>query len=74
MNQTLCPSCSYYFLDWRSHGPDFPFEDWEVVEKREIQVGTHAPVDVFEGTARCKKCGRLSEFFCTYGEGYGFKS
>lgn len=65
--------CQYYILtQWRSHGPDFPFNDWDVVERHDIQVGTHAPVDVFEGKAACKKCGKIYEFFCTYGDGYGF--
>jgi hypothetical protein len=67
-----CPTCSSYFNSWRSHSPNFPDYDWDVLEKTDIQVGTHAPVDVMEGIAKCKKCGQQANFYCTYGDGYGF--
>ncbi len=71
-----CPRCqkySYFLTQWRSHSPNFPYEDWDIIEKRDIQVGTHAPVDVFEGKAACKSCKKVYEFYCTYGDGYGFQ-
>ena len=68
-----CGTCfSYFFNQWRSHGPDFPERDWDFFEKNPTQVGTHAPVDVFEGKARCRGCGKIAGVYCTYGEGYGF--
>lgn len=68
-----CTHCSYYFNGWRSHSPEFPDKDWDVVEKRNVLVGTHAEVEVMEGTAKCKYCGRLATFGCTYGDGYLFQ-
>jgi len=67
-----CPACEAYFGGWRSHGPVFPHQAWEVLESQEFEVGTHAAVTVMSGTARCKACGQLASFDCSYGPGYYF--
>ncbi len=65
-----CQTCEGYFGDWRSHGPWFPDEAFEILEKTEFEVGTHAAVTVMEGTARCRACGQSARFGCSYGPGY----
>ena len=67
-----CSACAAYFGQWRSHGPSFPDEAFDIVEKREIEVGTHAAVTAMEGLARCRACGQLADFGCEYGPGYWF--
>ena len=67
-----CPACAGYFGDWRSHGPYFPKEDWEVLQSEEFEVGTHGAATVMQGTARCRACGQVAEFGCSYGPGYHF--
>ena len=67
-----CPKCEAFFGDWRSQGPWFPDGDWEIVEKEDIEVGTHAAVTVMQGTAKCRSCGQLASFGCSYGPGYYF--
>ncbi len=67
-----CLRCATYFSGWRSHGPDFPYHDWTIIEKTDIQVGTQAAVDVIEGKAACKACGYVGNFSCLYGDGYYF--
>lgn len=69
---TVCGKCAFYFYGWRSHSPYFPDNDWEILEKTDIQVGTHASVDVMEGVSACKQCGQKAYFYCSYGDGYGF--
>lgn len=71
-HEPSCMRCANYLLGWRSRSPEFPYTDWNIVEKEDIQVGTHAAVDVMQGTAACKGCGRQMTFYCTYGLGYGF--
>jgi hypothetical protein len=65
-----CPTCEAYFGEWRSHGPDFPDGAFEILEKNEFEVGTHASVTVMEGVAKCRTCGQLADFGCSYGPGY----
>jgi hypothetical protein len=65
-----CPVCEAYFGDWRSNGPNFPEGVFEVIEKNEFEVGTHAAVTVMEGVARCHTCSQLATFGCDYGPGY----
>ena len=67
-----CPACEAYFGDWRSHGPWFPDQHREVLKSEEFEVGTHAAVTVLQGTARCKACGQVADFGCSYGPGYYF--
>lgn len=74
ISPTPCNKCLSYFQGWRSHSPEFPSYDWNVIEKTDIQVGTHAPVDVMEGKATCKSCGMVAIFSCTYGDGYYFST
>ena len=65
-----CPVCAAYFGDWRSNSPSFPESAFEIIEKSEFEVGTHASVTVMEGVARCRTCGQLATFGCEYGPGY----
>jgi hypothetical protein len=67
-----CKDCKSYFDGWRSHGPYFPDHAWEILEKQELEVGTHATVTVMEGTAKCRACGQLASFGCSMPDGYGF--
>ena len=67
-----CRDCQSYFGDWRSHGPYFPDHAWEVLEKEEYEVGTHAAVTVMAGTAKCRACGQLATFSASMPDGYSF--
>ena len=67
-----CNTCQSYFGDWRSHGPTFPDWAWEILEKEEFPVGTHGGSTGMAGTAKCKSCGQLATFDCSYGPGYSF--
>lgn len=68
-----CNDCKSYFGEWRSHGPTFPEHPWEVLEKEEYEVGTHAAVTVMEGTAKCRSCGQLATFAASMPDGYAFR-
>lgn len=68
-----CGTCFPYLNAWSSHSADFPEQDWEIISKEDIQVGTHAPVDVFQGQAICRRCHLLASFSCVYGDGYSFR-
>jgi hypothetical protein len=70
LGRRSCPVCEAYFGDWRSHGPDFPAGAFEIIEKNEIEVGTHGAVTMMEGVARCRTCAQLAIFGCEYGPGY----
>lgn len=65
-----CARCVGYFGAWRSHGPSFPEDAFEIVEHEDVEVGTHAAVLVMQGTARCRGCGLFAAFGCDYGAGY----
>ena len=69
-----CPRCAGYFGDWRSQGPTFPDEPFEILDHEEIEVGTHGAVTVMQGVARCRHCGLFTDFGCDYGPGYWFRA
>lgn len=69
-----CERCQAYFGDWRSHGPSFPDEAWEIVTFEEFPIGTHGGSTGMSGVARCKACGSEATFDCSYGPGYSFAS
>lgn len=67
-----CARCAGYLGDWRSHGPTFPHETWEILESEEFPVGTHGGSVGMSGRARCRACGFAATFGCSYGPGYWF--
>lgn len=69
-----CARCETYFGDWRSHGPFFPDEDWEILTSEEFPLGTHGGDTGRSGVARCRACGGEASFDCSYGPGYWFRA
>ena len=67
-----CRQCEVSFGDWRSHGPSFPEDAWQIITFEEFPVGTHGGATGMSGVARCKACGGEATFDCNYGPGYSF--
>lgn len=67
-----CERCRPFLGDWRSHGPMFPHDAWQILESQEFPVGTHGGSVGMSGLARCRACGFRARFDCSYGPGYWF--